>query len=636
MEGQVLDKNSGLPLKNEKIQIFQSERESPFTALRQETTDKFGKFDLKGSERNYYAQYVVQAAKESTYFPVNMHSYHRNHDDDWHNQIVFFTDRAIYRPGQTVYFKAILYRSKGKEKKIVPNNKVEIHLNDVNGEEVGELQLVSNEFGSVHGEFVLPASGLTGAFELSDDWSDWGTHSIQVEEYKRPKFKVEMDTLKGVYQLNEEILVKGNAKMFSGATVSDAKVVYRVYRQPYNPYRWWWWRPAPSEPEVEMTQGETTTNAEGNFSFSFEALPAKHKKPKENRAYIYKIVADVVDISGETHTGNASVRIGDIPLQIAMEVQEKVEAEDFKSIKIKTTNLNGAKTEAAGNLTITEILPLDRVLRDQQKETDYELVPKAEFVQKLPYISYENEHLLENRQRGQVVLNQNWNTANSDSITWNQKLAPGTYEVKATSIYKNDTIESVRIVEVFDLKKKGDSKEYFNVSAKKSSWQPGETAEITFSSDAENANVLVEVESDGKIVTKEFYALNDSKTFSFPIEEAHRGGVFVHYYFHKFNASKAGTVRLAVPYDNKKLDITTSVLRDKLEPGQEETWTLTIKDKKGDKFLAEVLAGMYDKSLDEFVENPWEFFPYGNNYPQLSIWNTNNSCLLYTSPSPRD
>ena len=623
-QGQIVNKENGLPLKNKTVQILKSDREAPFTHYKTVQTDEFGRFDLKGEERNYYSHYVAKTTQEETYFPVSTHYYrdHRDERDDWRNEIVFFTDRGIYRPGQTVYFKAILYKSKGKERKIVPNETVEFVLEDVNYEEVGKLNLTSNEFGSVHGEFLLPTSGLTGNFELTDDWSDSGYKSIQVEEYKRPKFKVEMDTLKGVYQLNQKVQVSGNAQMFSGANVTDAKVVYRVYRQAYFPYRGWWWRPFPPEPEVEMTQGETTTDADGNFNFEFEALPAKPKQPNQNRAYIYKIVADVVDISGETHTGESSVRIGDIPLQIGLEVKEKVESDDFHSVKIKTANLNGAKTEAHGKLEITEILPLDRMLRDKQKETDYELLPKAEFFQKLPYISYQNEHLIQNRQRGKTLVSLNWNTAEKDSVVWNHSLSPGTYEVKATSIFQNDTIESVRIVEVYQKNKKTDTNEYFSVDVQKSSLQPGETAEVIFSSDAQDAHVIAELESNGEIVKREILNLNNSKTFTLPIEEKHRGGVFVHYYFEKFNQSKTGTISLKVPYENKKLDITTSVLRNKLEPGQEESWSLTIKDKKGDKFLAEVLAGMYDKSLDEFVANPWEFFPFQDNYSNFNLLNS--------------
>ncbi|MDO5655666.1 MAG: alpha-2-macroglobulin family protein [Flavobacteriaceae bacterium] len=634
-QGQLVFKENGLPFKNKTLQILKSDRESSFTHYKTAQTDDFGRFDLKGEERNYYFNYVVKTADEATYFPVGLHSYRHNWEkDDWNEQTVFFTDRGIYRPGQTVYFKAILYKSKGKERKIQPNEKVEIILEDVNGEEVAKLDLISNEFGSVHGEFVLPTTGLTGIFTLTDDWGD-AYQPVQVEEYKRPKFRVEMDTLKGVYQLNQKVKVSGNAQMFSGANLTDAKVVYRVYRQAYFPYRGWWWRPFPQEPEVEMTQGETTTDDEGNFNFEFEALPAKPKQPKQNRAYIYKIVADVVDISGETHTGNASVRIGDIPFQINVEVKEKVESTDFHSVKIITTNLNGAETEASGKLEITEILPLDRVLRHQQKEIDYELVPKSEFSQKLPYISYANEHLIPNRKRGNTVVNLSWNTSETDSVVWKQKLAPGTYEVKATSIYQNDTIESVRIVEVYHKNQNINSNEYFSVVVKNPSLQPGETAAIVFSSDAPQANVLVELEANGEIIRKEILNLEKDKTFSFPVTEDYRGGVFVHYYFQKFNESVTSRKTIAIPFENKKLDITTSVLRNKLEPGQEESWTLTIKDKKGDKFLAEVLAGMYDKSLDEFVINPWEFFPFHENYSIFNAWN-NPKQTYFTNYNYRD
>lgn len=618
---QALNKEDGTPLKNKNVEILYAEQKRAFKHFKNETLNEFGQFNLKTPDRNYRKNYVVKFPQEETYFPVNNYYYKNNYkqDNEWNNEVVFFTDRGIYRPGQTVYFKAILYKSKGKERKIVPNQKNTIYLDDYNGEEIGKIELISNEFGSMHGEFILPTSGITGNFELYDDWAD-GYKSIQVEEYKRPKFKVEMDTLKGVYQLNEKVLVSGDAKMFSGANVTDAKVTYRVYRQAYNPYRWWW-RPAQPESEEEITQGETTTNANGKFEFEFNAKPAKPKKANENRAYIYKVIADVVDVSGETHTGESSVRIGDIPYQLGLNVDEKIEVNDFKSLKIKTTNLNSAKTQAKGTLEITKILPLDRVLRDQQQNVDYELIPKNEFIQKLPYIAYNNEYKLENQPRGQVVLHKNWDTANTDVITWDKKLKAGKYEIKATSIYKNDTIETVKIVEVFKKNKPTNNKTYFSASLNKTAFQPNDKAEVTFTSDAENANVLVALEANGKIVKREILPLNNSNTFNFKIEENYRGNVFVHAYFNKFNEGKNIQKTIIVPFTNKELNITTSTLRNKLKTGQEETWELTIKDHLGDKLLAEVLVGMYDKSLDEFTTNDWDFFPYQSNYSKINGWN---------------
>ncbi|MXV38778.1 hypothetical protein GO491_08870 [Flavobacteriaceae bacterium Ap0902] len=620
---QLVNKDTGLPVSNQFIEIFKSVKNSNYQKVKNIQTDEFGRFSLNLTNNNYNTNYVIKPQGENVYFPIQRnYRDHYNRTKKWSNESAFFTDRGIYRPGQTVYFKSILYQSLDKEKKIAPNEKVSITLKDVNGKEIAILDLISNEFGSVHGEFILPSSGITGMYQIHTNWSE-KREFIQVEEYKRPKYEVKIDSLKGVYQLGENVKITGIAEMFSGAKVSNSKVVYRVYRQAYYPYRYWW-RPYQPQPEVEITQGETTTDNLGQFNFAFVAEPANNQKNKGNRAYIYKIVADVVDISGETHSTESSVRIGDVPFAIQLEVDNRIESKDFNQIKIKTTNLNGLETPLEGTLEITEVQPLDRVLRDQQEEVEYELLPRDEFVQKLPYIAYDNEYLLENRERGASVLRETWNTANTKEVQWSQNLKPALYEVKATSIYKNDTITSVQFVEVFEKKDKTGSNNYFDLSLNQKSYEPGDKAIITLTSNASDANAIVELEVDGEIVQKEVLNLNNTATFTFPIKEEYRGNVYVHAYFNKFNESTALIETIKVPYTNKELDITTSTFRTQLEPRQEEKWTLTIQDKKGDKILAEMLAGMYDKSLNQFTKNNWAFDIYHDNYAEISPWSTQN------------
>ncbi|WP_304415888.1 alpha-2-macroglobulin family protein [Profundicola chukchiensis] len=619
-EVQLLDKNTGLPLKNKKVDFLQSIKNGPFTTLKTFTTDDLGRLELKSIKRDYNSQYALQFKDDQAIHPLDTYSYHsysNKQEDTWKNEIKIFTDRAIYRPGQTVYFKAILYQTKGKERRIAKNEPFEVVLNDPNYEDLAKLNLTSNEFGSAHGEFVLPSSGLTGRFTFENKWSPFSAYSISVEEYKRPKFQVKLDTLAGVYKLNQKVEVSGNASTFSGANVSDAKVVYRVFRKSYNPYGWWWrWY---DTEEVDMTSGETKTDKDGAFKFDFNALPKENEKAGK-RAYVYRIVADITDISGETHSVEGSVRIGDLPLTLRIETPERVSVDGFNKIKLISQNLNGVDTDATGSFSITKIKPQDRVLRHSQDQVDYELIDKNEFIKKLPYIAYDNEHLIENRERLNTVLTSDWDTSNSQEVTWENKIPAGFYELKATSIIENDSIETIKIIEVYDSKLSSNQNIYFDASLKKNSLKPGDTAEIEFISDAKDAHVLVELEVDGKIIKKEILKLNNAKTFKFPIKEEYRGGVYVHAYFSKFNESIYKRIDIQVPYTNKELDISVETLRDKLKPGEEETWTLNIKDKVGDKFLAEVLVGMYDKSLDEFVANPYEFTVYNANYSSISSW----------------
>src|SRR5690606_27340984 len=168
--------------------------------------------------------------------------------------------------------------------------------------------------------------------------------------------------------------------------------------------------------------------------------------------------------------------------------------------------------------------------------------------------------------------------------------------------------------------------EIFTATLNKSQYKPGETAILNLTSATENSEVLVQLEADGKIIRSEKIKLNNSvKNFSFPIDEKYRGNVFVHYYFGKFNTAKTGTLTVNVPYEDKSLKITAGTLRAKLQPGQNETRELTVSGEGKDKFLAEMLATMYDASLDQFKSNSISFpMNLKTNYSSLR-WNTNKS-----------
>src|SRR5690606_4523194 len=166
--------------------------------------------------------------------------------------------------------------------------------------------------------------------------------------------------------------------------------------------------------------------------------------------------------------------------------------------------------------------------------------------------------------------------------------------------------------------------EIFTATLNKSQYKPGETAILNLTSATENSEVLVQLEADGKIIRSEKIKLNNSvKNFSFPIDEKYRGNVFVHYYFGKFNTAESGTLTVNVPYEDKSLKITAGTLRDKLQPGQKETWELTVSGEGKDKFLAEMLATMYDASLDQFKSNSINF-PMGMSYNHSSLRSWNN------------
>lgn len=636
----VTERESGIPAVNQKVDVFEfkNNKESKVKTL---TTNNFGIADVNYSKENYRNLTFKMAGEEVSY----RNYYYRNHSDNSPQvgkSSKVFTDRAIYRPGQTVYFKAIHYQSnKDETKTVLKDFKTYVSLYDVNDQLITYLELTTNDFGSVSGEFILPSGGLTGQYYIKDTNS--AKYYFSVEEYKRPRFEVEFEDVKDTFKLEEEITAKGKATAYSGANIDNAKVVYRVYRQAIYPY-WPWWKRGyfpQSEPAEEITHGETMTDADGKFEVKFNAKAAPVVSSSLNdrssgaedtrspRTYTYRIVADITDLNGETRSSEQSITVGDLRFMLNIPVADRIEISEFDSIPIVTNNLNGQFVPAKGKITLTKINPPSRVLRDSPLQpTDYELYPKNEFINYFPHEAYGDENQRENWTKETPVLSEDFDTEKSKSVKINpKKWKEGTYILRGFILDGKDTIPNERLVYLYRNEKKSPvDNEIFTATLNKTTYKPGETAVLNLTSATENSEVLVQLEADGKIIQSEKIKLNnDVNNFSFPIDEKYRGNVFLHYYFGKFNTAKSGTITVNVPQVDTSLKITAGTLRDKLQPGQEEIWELTVSGEGKDKFLAEMLATMYDASLDQFKSNSIHF-PMGTktNYSSFR-WNTYQS-----------
>ena len=617
------DRESGHPVPGKEIKVFKFEKQNwiPYQNVK---TNEFGIAEVKKPADRYSVSLRYSVEDEEVSYDNYRYPNRGRSEAPTQNYVKFFTDRGIYRPGQPVYFKAIAYtEDSDKNRQVITNKEIEVELTDPNWKKVTSLKLKTNEFGSVSGEFILPASGLTGQYRLKENLSHYSSFfSISVEEYKRPKFEVDFDEVKDIFRLNEEISAKGSAVSYSGANIDNAKVVYRVYRQAIYPYRPWWWgsKFPGSEPSEELTHGETQTDGDGKFEIKFNAKPAPQAKGKEKefRTYNYRIIADVTDINGETRSSEQTITVGDLRYILNLPVSDRVEISKFDSIPIQTNNLNGQFSPAKGNISLTKINAPDRVLRASPFGLpDYELYPKNEFISYFPNEPFGDEFNIINWQSGNKVLNENFDTEESKAVKINAKdWEEGYYILKGIIKDGADEIPSERLIYLYQTeKKKPADNELFAVNTNQNEYKPGDIAKIQFSSAAPDSEVFVQLEANDKIVKSEKIKLNnDVRTFSFPVEESYRGNVFVHYYFGKYNTGNTGVLTINVPKENKSLKITASTLRDKLQPGQKEVWELTVSGEGKDKFLAEMLTTMYDASLDMFRSN-------NINFPMASKYN---------------
>ncbi|MFD1063846.1 carboxypeptidase-like regulatory domain-containing protein [Winogradskyella litorisediminis] len=637
---QVINRNNGAPISGVKAELNYSARYDRNERLQRKfTTDSDGKFVFKKESRTYYDVVVkLNSENDSATFGnsyINRFN-ERNTNKKPNFRTHLITDRSIYRPGQTVYFKGIATKTENKKTNVVDNANVIVTLYDVNGQELGKLEKQTNDYGSFHGEFILPNGGLTGEFSIRTNSETLGYSSnyISVEEYKRPKFKTKFLPVTETYQVNDSVTVKGNAIAFAGSTITDANVVYRVKRQVQYPSWLYWRRPSYNSSAQEISFGEVKTNAKGEFEITFKAQPDESVSKDNLPVFNFEISADVTDINGETRSAITTVRVGYHALTANLSVPQRLEASEKEAIiGINTSNLNGEFVPAKGSIKVYKLNAPDYVLRSRPWQApDYKLLSETEFKSKFPHWSYNDEQLIQNWKKGKLEFSTDFNTENSKEITLRRikNWTSGTYVIILETEDKFGNAVKDQAYTFLENKKDktlAESK-LFSISLDKESYQPNESATITFGSAAENIYVSIDVEKQGKIIQSKMYRLNDSKTeIQIPITQNDLGGFVVHYSYSAFNSFTSSSVRINVPYPSTDLQIETSTFRDKLQPGQDETWSFKIKGSKGDKVTAEVLASMYDASLDEFKSNNWSFNPINrpNYYSRIS----KNNVLSY-------
>ncbi len=603
----VTERISGKPLPKKQIQIYNyhnANDKETYTLVKTVTTDANGQVKYIGERR-----FLYRLAHEPVFYGQNLYRYN-DYREDTEREIIstkIFTDRGIYRPGQTVYFKGIVSSAYQKQVKVLPGRDLTVTLHDANGQGIQSLKLKTNDFGSVHGEFVLPASVLTGGFSIQTSLN--GYHHFQVEEYKRPKFRVEIEKPQLTYQLNDTVQVSGRAEAFSGANIDHATVEYRVYRQAIYPFHYWG-RP-PFEPEEQVAFGFAETDNNGRFSLSFKAIPAREQKDStDTRMYVYRVEAAVTDLNGETQTGTGSIKVGDKKILLSVQIDARADVNALGALKIIATNLNDQPVDASGTIHIFQLKSPGRILRKALYRTDYQYHSKTEFIKLFPNEPYGNEAEPENWEKGKIVLIGLFDTKKSNEIRLRNadKLEEGYYLI---SLGSRDGAGSHQLVYLKNEKKQARPQDIFTYHLDKKSYEPGDVATLTLNTVADNLYVLLKTEADGKLLKEEVVRLKGkAHRINIPIKESYRGGIWVHYTYVRFNASERVSVRLEVPFDHKKLQITTGVTRDKLIPGAAEKWSFTVSGKDKDKVLAEVLAGMYDSSLDQFATNSFEYFAY--------------------------
>ncbi|CAZ96631.1 alpha-2-macroglobulin family protein [Zobellia galactanivorans] len=630
---QIIDRTTGLPISNAKLRFTYLKNYNKPYLTKTKHTDKTGFVTLAltddyWNDVNIEVKYNGETAFFGEYYVNNKRIEYKNNDAQ--KRLFLFTDRSIYRPGQPVYFKGILMETFEKKSEVVANEAVTVGLYDANGQKVSDLEFTTNEFGSFNGEFILPNSGLTGDFHITaDNLSKTAGHTqyFSVEEYKRPKFETSFKPVTESYKVNDSITVTGVATAYAGSKITDAKVSYRVKRAVYFP-RWFYWRmPYYDNAPQEIAQGETTTDASGNYDITFKAIPDNSASKEALPTFNYEITADVTDLNGETHSTTTFVSVGyhSVVAHIdAPEQWDKVKNED--QIHISTTNLNGQPVPSKGTLKMYKLQAPDQVLRNRPwPAPDYKNWSKEEYRTLFPHEAYDGEDKAVNWDKGKLVWQTDFDTEKSTqfSIKNLKNYTSGKYIIELETKDKFGQLVQEKAITTLigENDKQLADNGLFDIKTNKQRYNVGDKVEVTLYSNSEDLTVTVFVEKGRKLVDIHKVRLSqNSKSISIPVTEDDLGGFAINYMYSAYNSFQSGNLSVIVPYPENQLEIETTTFRDKLQPGTDETWSFKIKGPEGEKTSAELLASMYDASLDVFRYHSWNFNPLARRSYYASLY----------------
>ena len=594
----VVDAVSGQPVSEAEVTIY-TEKGGGYSPQQTYQADKQGTLKLDFLNSNKY-WYNAHTAADNAMPILNLWKNDYYYKESKRKEVLqLFTDRSIYRPGQTVYVSGLAYEMEKDSTRVLADKKYTVSLYDANNNETGKVEVWTNGFGSFSGQFVLPSPCLTGYFSLRA--ADTSV-SFKVEEYKRPTFDVTFEPVKVEYQVGDSIEVAGMAKTFAGAPVQNARVHYNISRS----YAWFWRFMGRGSARWE---GEAMTDADGKFTVPVHFEIDSDRRESPLWYYTYNIQADVTDGAGETQQANLSLPLGSTSMVLNMDnLPDNLVKEKKLEIKLTAMNLSGEPVDTPVTYQVVE---MEEQKDGQEKEgrkvltgtveANKSFIPEAIYA--LPSGNYRLKLSAKDTQGRECTASKNFLL-----FSLNDKRPP----FVITDWFYQDGLE-------FDA---------------------ASPATVYIGSSEKNVYLLYDVFAGNKRLESKRIELSDSVvSFRFPYKKEYGDGILVSMAFVKDGRLYSHNARIMKPAPEKKLQLKWTTFRDKLRPGQQEEWKLTVLYPDGSPAEAEMLATMYDASLDKIYSAHKLDFGVDFHYVvPLTYWNTSymrNAYLYVDFPLKR-
>ena len=564
----VVNATDGQPIAGAKIELYDqwygfNMKKDKRTVHARLTTDENGEAYFKNVDGNILISTSNDKFTPAKGIYLSRDRYYERKDDKIEHQL--FTDRSIYRPGQTVHASAISYIVKKGLDASVPGKSMELNfiLRDPNWKQVAEQKATTDEYGTVSVDFELPKEGQTGLYSISVN----GTASeyFRVEEYKRPTFEITFPKVNEKYNWGDTVVVKATAKTYSGVPVQGAKVEYQVTRR----NQLWWWGAGSAGQLVKTDSCVTREDGTFDVEIPLEAsLSGKDEADMSDfmriaRFFNFEVSAIVTDISGESHEGVMSLPLGTKPTILTVNLPKRIEADSLKTVTFAYRNASG--------------MPISSRLKYR--------IDKGEW---------------KDAEANAPVSIKEYASSASSAFVWKS----GVHQLEA--ICGQDTLQQkFTLFSMKDTHPVEPTTEWYYQTAKTFP-RDGKPVYIQVGSSENGAHIVYSIIAGNKLLEKGAWELGDSiVTLPFTYKEEYASGIVLNYSFVKQGKCYTRMMSIARPLPEKKLNIAWKTFRNRLTPGQKEEWTLKITTPDGKPAKAQLMSVLYDKSLDQIAPHSW-------------------------------
>ena len=639
--GFVLTAGAGEPVVSARVRTWQRQNDNSWAAGPTLTTDGNGHFRFDAPA---YRGWVLLADHDGQQLAAQNDFYLYDNTQPYRPtaQSVLFTDRSLYRPGQTVHYKgiALVADTTRNDYRVLPRHSLTVVFTDPNGKEVARQPVRSNDFGSFSGSFTAPRDRLTGQMQLLVQGDAPGSAAVSVEEYKRPKFQVTLAAPPEAARLSQVVTVPGKAVGYTGAAVGGTKVVYRVTREVRWPiwfHAFYWWRlPPHAGATQEIAHGTAVTAADGTFTVTFTAKPDTSVPEKDEPTFHFTVHADVTDLTGETRSADRGVSVGYTALRANLTADDWQTADRDVKVTIATDTLDGEGQAAKGTVKVYRLKQPEKVHRPDilgQPITPRRpgrrggVAPRPEPGPRPDPSDPRTWEL------GDVVATRDFATDAAGKQDLAIKLDAGLYRAVAETqdrFGKPVTARAqVRVLNPDAAKL--DLKVASVFAAPKWTLEPGEEFTAVWGTGYDRGRAYVEVEYRRRVIQS--YWTDPARTqvrIAQKVTDDMRGGFTVRVTFVRENRSYPEVHKVDVPWTNKDLTVKWEHFVSKLEPGKKESFAATVTGPKATKAVAEMVATLYDASLDAYLPHHWpdKFHVFWQDFSHLSVQFENSAKAL--------